>query len=129
MNSILNLVIISALFLFAQQCGKEDVSKTSEGTIKDADGKPVPACVQTKIAEIAEEDVWNPPAKVYSYRYKEEAVYFIPQRCCDFPSQLLNENCETICMPDGGFSGSGDGACPEFFTERTAEFLIWEDKR
>ena len=111
------ITLISTLLLFAQQCGKEDVSN---GT---------PDCVQKKIEEIMSQEVWNPPAKVYSYFYEGRRVYFVPQHCCDFPSQLLDENCNEMCRPDGGFSGRGDGRCADFFDTRKSELLIWADPR
>ena len=117
MNFIVAPVVISLLIFLPDRCGKEDISR---GT---------PECVVQKVNEISQEDVWNPPARVYSYFYGGKKVYFIPQRCCDIPSQLFDENCNTLCAPDGGFSGKGDGACPDFFSSRTGEQLIWEDKR
>jgi hypothetical protein len=117
MNHVMNVVLISGLLLFSQQCGKEEIPK---GT---------PECIERTIIEIAKDGVWNPPAKVYSYYYEGKKVFFVPQRCCDFPSELYDENCNIICQPDGGFSGSGDGKCPDFFTTRAGEILIWEDER
>ncbi len=46
-----------------------------------------------------------------------------------FLSTLYNENCNVICSPDGGLTGSGDGQCSDFFDTRTDEKLIWEDVR
>lgn len=123
MKFIINTIVLSAFFLFTQQCGKENITKDPEGE------QQVPECIQTKIHEISQHDVWNPPAKVFRYSYRGQNVYFIPQRCCDIPSQLFDENCEKICEPDGGFTGKGNGACPDFFTARTGEKLLWEDKR
>lgn len=117
MNALLTTPVIITLLLFMQQCGKEDVAKG------------VPDCIQNKIREISAEGVRNPPAKVYSYFYNDRKVYFIPQHCCDIPSQLFDEECNLICTPDGGFSGSGDGKCKDFFSTRTQEMLIWEDAR
>lgn len=89
----------------------------------------VPTCLQTRIDLIKAQGVWSPPAKVYQYRYEGRTVYFIPQHCCDIPSMLLDEQCNTICLPDGGFAGSGDGKCSDFFEKRTDEKLIWADTR
>jgi hypothetical protein len=89
----------------------------------------VPSCIQEIIYHIKQDPVWNPPAKIYRYQYNGETVYFLPQRCCDIPSLLFDSNCNIICSPDGGFGGSGDGLCPDFFEKRTHEKLIWEDKR
>lgn len=91
--------------------------------------KDIPDCIDNMIDDIKNESVWNPPAKVYSYTYEGQTVYFIPQRCCDIPSSLYDDNCNLICNPDGGESGTGDGKCTDFFELRTNEKLIWEDTR
>ena len=109
-------VLLTALLTVAS-CDKEEMPK---GT---------PPCIKEKINEIAKEPVANPPAKVFSYQYKGKTVYYIPPKCCDIPSTLYDADCNIICSPDGGFSGRGDGRCPDFFTSRTEERVIWEDKR
>ena len=82
-----------------------------------------------KIDVLKKEPVRNPPAKLYQYTYKNQTVYFFPQYCCDLPSELYDENCALLCLPDGGITGQGDGKCTDFFLERTLEKLIWEDVR
>jgi uncharacterized protein DUF6970 len=32
-----------------------------------------------------------------------------------------------MCHSDGGFSGNGDGMCPDFFGDRHNERIIWWD--
>ncbi|AUD07106.1 hypothetical protein CWM47_00795 [Spirosoma pollinicola] len=81
------------------------------------------------INQIKSQDKWSPPASIYRYVYKGKVVYFIPQRCCDIPSVLLDEQCNTVCSPDGGISGGGDGGCTDFFKVRSDEKLIWKDSR
>lgn len=88
-----------------------------------------PECIKTKIAEIVAGDVWNPPAKIYSYTYDRQTVYFVSSRCCDIPSIVYNDKCEAICSPDGGFTGRGDGKCTDFYESRSNEQLIWKDTR
>jgi hypothetical protein len=88
----------------------------------------IPDCIQRVIEAIKKEDVWNPPAKVFRYDYKGQEVYYIPARCCDIPS-LVIANCDTICAPDGGFTGKGDGRCPEFVKEAKNPVVVWEDTR
>jgi hypothetical protein len=77
-----------------------------------------PECIENMINEMAADQVWNPPAKVYSYTYNGSTVYFIPQRCCDIPSSLMDDNCNYICSPDGGIGGGGNGECDDFFETR-----------
>lgn len=91
--------------------------------------KGTPDCIEDRIRQIQQASVWNPPAKVYSYQYRGQTVYYIPPRCCDIPSVLLDENCNALCSPDGGFSGGGDGKCTDFFSARSDGRLIWEDTR
>lgn len=89
----------------------------------------IPLCIKSKIDEIAAGEVWNPPAKIYCYSYSGQTVYYFPSRCCDIPSLLYDEDCNVICSPDGGYTGEGDGQCPDFFDTRTNGELIWEDTR
>ena len=114
--NVVNIALISALLFLTRQCSKDELSQT-------------PECVLEKIHEISAENVWNPPAKIYRYVYKGQTVYFIPQHCCDIRSQLFDANCNELCAPDGGFTGKGDGTCPDFFDTRSDEKLVWEDPR
>ncbi|WP_345267881.1 DUF6970 domain-containing protein [Nibrella viscosa] len=108
------LVFVS---LLAFGCKKENIL---EGT---------PACIVDKINQIKQEAVWNPPAKVFRYEYKGQTVYYIPPRCCDVPSTLLDAQCNYLCAPDGGIDGKGDGKCSDFFNARSGETLVWADSR
>ncbi len=111
------ILLLTGLSLLIMNCTKQDILK---GT---------PACIEKKINEIANGQVWDPPAKVYSYEYNGQTVYYFTARCCDIMSILYDENCTLICSPDGGIAGNGDGKCSDFFSTKTNEQLIWEDKR
>jgi hypothetical protein len=69
------------------------------------------------------------PAIVVRYEYKGEVVYFYPSRCCDVASTLFRADGRVICAPDGGFTGRGDGRCPDFVQERRKEAVVWRDRR
>jgi hypothetical protein len=88
-----------------------------------------PAFVDELIATFEAEPVANPPASIREYRYRGALVYYVPARCCDIPSQVYTTDGAPLCQPDGGFSGRGDGQCPDFAAERTDERLIWRDAR
>jgi hypothetical protein len=109
--------LLLALLLLAAGCKKEELVKST------------PACIKKKINQLAQGPVTNPPAKIYSYQYRGKTVYYFPPKCCDIPSTLYDADCNIICAPDGGLTGAGDGRCADFFSSRTAERLIWEDKR
>lgn len=116
-NPFLLLILLSSTGLTISRCDKESLPK---GT---------PDCIREKIREIENEKVWNPAAKIWQYEYQGKTVYYLPSHCCDIPGMVLDENCQTICSPDGGITGKGDGRCPDFFSTRKNEKLIWEDKR
>ncbi|MEO7443974.1 MAG: hypothetical protein ABIT96_08665 [Ferruginibacter sp.] len=89
----------------------------------------VSPCIQKLINQYAAEDKQNPPRKIYSYQYKGKQVYYVPAICCDFYSDLLDENCNVLGHPDGGITGKGDGKLPDLNAEKKEEKLVWEDKR
>ncbi|WP_420147126.1 DUF6970 domain-containing protein [Spirosoma sp.] len=74
------------------------------GCKKDEISVETPECLKTIIDDIKSQGKWNPPAKIFQYTYNRKIVYFIPQHCCDIPSQLMDAQCNIICAPDGGFS-------------------------
>ena len=116
MSPFLKFFVLSGLCFI--RCGKAD--NIAPGT---------PNCVTAEINRIKSNPKWNPAARVFSYQYKGQTVYYIPPRCCDVASTLLDANCTILCAPDGGISGGGDGKCADFFKVRSAEKLIWQDPR
>lgn len=88
-----------------------------------------PTCINAKIEVIKSQPKWNPPAKVSSYEYNGETVYFFTSNCCDQYDEVYDKDCNYICAPSGGLTGKGDGKCSDFSS--TAKFIkvIWEDKR
>lgn len=91
--------------------------------------KGLSACVKEKIKEFKSKPTQNPPAKVLQYQYNGQTVYYLPPACCDQMGELYDEHCNLICHPDGGITARGDGKCEAFFTNRTNEKVVWEDKR
>jgi len=88
-----------------------------------------PQWVDRLILEYQLEPVGNPPQSIWRYEYEGHTGYFVPQQCCDMFSTLYDTDGNELCAPDGGIAGGGDGQCPDFFTNRTDETLIWKDKR
>lgn len=89
----------------------------------------VPDCIEHKIDSFKTMPLQNPPTSIYQYTYNGSPVYFISSYCCDIPSLLVDEYCNTLCRPDGGLTGNGDKMCTDFFENRTCEILIWKDNR
>jgi len=91
-------------------------------------GSEIPLCIENKIEIIKKAAVRNPPVQVWKWEVDEQTYYYITSECCDQFNFLYDDNCNIVCAPDGGFTGDGDGNCPDFrgFIERT---LVWEDPR
>ena len=68
----------------------------------------------------------HPPLEIWRYRYDGKTVYFALSDCCDFPNPVYDQNCKMICAPSGGFSGKGDGKCPDFFDKAKDGVMVWK---
>ncbi len=90
--------------------------------------KDIPNSIEKKIKKLKNKDVQNPLAKVWEWKVDGNMYYYFTSDCCDQFNYLYDENCNVICAPDGGFSGSGDGNCPNF-NGQIEKTLVWEDKR
>ena len=88
-----------------------------------------PTWVDQLVRKFASEPVGNPAQSIWRYEYKGQVVYYVPAQCCDMYSTLYDADGNVICAPNGGFTGAGDGRCPDFMSQRTNETLIWQDPR
>lgn len=88
-----------------------------------------PSWVNDMIQQFEKSPVGNPPLSIWKYEYNGQAVYFVPAHCCDISSVVYDAEGTTLCSPDGGITGKGDGKCSNFFDERSHEQLIWQDNR
>ncbi len=106
------LPLFSLSFLCFTSCTKDDLPKD------------LPSCMKKIIEKLDREPKTAIPRQIYRAQYQNETVYYYSgDQAFDGFSNLYNENCEIICHPDGGFSGNGDGRCPDF--EATNLELIW----
>ena len=63
---------------------------------------------------------------VYSYSYMGETVYLFKNGGCpDYGEYLYDSDGNLICSPSGGFTGLGDGKCPDFYSVATNATLYW----
>jgi len=101
---------------------KQDSRKDRPKTVR------LPKWLKQLIHELEVGNNENPPERVIRYKYRKEFVYLIEAGCCDQFSRLYDTNHKLVCLT-GGFTGGGDGKCPDFFTERKDKKIIWEQKR
>lgn len=111
------IIMLLCMALFLHSCVKIDLP---EGT---------PDCVKGIARDILKDEVRNPPAAISLLTYNGKDYYYVPPYCCDAFSELYDEDCNLICAPDGGFTGSGDRNCPAFIDSLVFVDIIWEDTR
>lgn len=109
------VLMLSFPLLLALQCDKQK--------------SEIPSCIQKKIDQIKEVPKWNPPAEVNEYIYQGKHVYLFSADCCDQFNELFDSNCNYICAPSGGITGSGDMKCTDFRTASQFVKLVWKDPR
>ncbi len=88
----------------------------------------LPACVENHIQNAKAAPLQNPPAEVWKWEVDGHTYYYFTSPCCDQFNFLYDTECNEVCAPDGGFTGAGDGKCPDFSGEIT-KTQIWRDER
>ena len=89
----------------------------------------IPACIQQRINDIKSQPSWNPPAEVYEYSYQGRRVFYFSSDCCDQHNVVVDESCNYVCAPSGGYTGKGDMKCADFNATATKVKLVWKDDR
>ena len=115
MKIILPLIVAISIFSL-NACTKVEVNEK------------VPNCIEKKIRKLLNKSVQNPAAKVWKWEDDQNTYYYFTSDCCDQYNYLYDDKCELVCAPDGGFSGGGDGNCPNF-QGTVVQTLVWEDPR
>lgn len=73
-------------------------------------------------------DLWSEfhtPEAVDRWSWDGEVVYRADFGCCDMYTEVYDLDCNYLCAPDGGLTGTGDGTCPDFFDEATHLDTVW----
>ena len=68
----------------------------------------------------------NSPLEIWSYQYNNQIVYLAKTDCCDQYDLVYTLDCTLLCAPSGGFSGKGDGKCPDFYDKASKGTLVWK---
>jgi hypothetical protein len=92
-------------------------------------GQKIPSCIKEKIDAFSSAPPANPRRSITAYEYNGRTVYYITAPCCDQMNELFDANCNLLCCPDGGFTGKGDGRCPDFREMKSSPVVVWQDDR
>lgn len=127
MRRLVYLVWLGALPLLASRCPAKNKAAAAEKTATTADCPP--AKIQAKIAELKAQPKANPAYEVWECKYQGQKVYLVSADCCDQFVTVYDACLNLLCAPSGGFTGRGDGQCPDFNEKATDKKLVWRDPR
>ncbi len=125
MKASLLLLVLASGALFAA-CARPAPTPASTPTLVSA---PAPTGNPAWVDRLIADATGNPggsPQAIYRYHYRGKTVYYVLSPCCDMYNYLYDADGNAICAPDGGFTGRGDGKCPDFKQTATDRIVIWE---
>ena len=102
---------------------KVDAPKVDASKVSDS----IPPCIRNLINGKYKNEPEEAPVRIDEYLYNGQQVYLFMGPCCDNYDVLYDKNCKEICAPTGGFSGRGDGKCPDFTKESKLIRTIWNN--
>lgn len=117
-------VLLAVPFLTASECCNKKKKMADAATPADTTGA-LPSCFQKIIADQEKEVPPNGPERIEEYLYNGKTVYLLTAPCCDQYNTLYDDACQMLCAPTGGFSGRGDGKCPDFAKTAKLVKLVW----
>ena len=108
------------------------LSTVAPGCQADANTEHLPAFLRQLIEEYEAASEQRYPFEIWRYEYEGESVFYVPLAralCCDIQSVLYSVDGEILCRPDGGFTGRGDGRCPDFDPRASEGVRVWGEQR
>lgn len=85
----------------------------------------IPTCIQKMIDGFNATPRFSLFIRIDSYLYRGQLTYLASSSCCDRFNPLYDGECNQICAPSGGFTGTGDGNCKDFGETAKQRGSIW----
>ena len=68
------------------------------------------------------------PRAVFQVRYGDGVAYWVQAGCCDQLDPLIDARGVLLCYPSGGFTGRGDGKCPQALPPAADRREVWRHR-
>lgn len=85
----------------------------------------LPEWLRVKIGQYKALPADRAPLGIWRITHNGQPAYYLYSPCCDQYNPLLSAEGNEICNPSGGFTGRGDGKCPEPMDRGTKAALVW----
>lgn len=92
------------------------------------ESKEMLPCLREIVGKGEKESPPNAPVRIEEYLWNGKRVFLITANCCDQFNEVVDDSCHVICASSGGFSGRGDGKCPDFSKEAKLVRQVWARK-
>lgn len=80
----------------------------------------LPSWLQAHVAQVNAQERYPSVIAVWEWPYQGRTVYEVQPGCCDRFNELYDAKGTYLCAPSGGFTGRGDGKCPDAVAAREA---------
>jgi hypothetical protein len=68
------------------------------------------------------------PRAVFELRWGDGVAYYVQAGCCDQLDPLIDARGVLLCHPSGGFTGRGDGKCPQALPAAADRREVWRHR-
>jgi len=107
------ILFLSVIIFVISGCEKLDLKKDA------------PFCIRRMIRKSENKRGFS-IKEVYEWKVDGNTYYYTVSAVADGYHYLYDTSCNRLCAPDGGFSGTGEGECPNFKGD-IKRTLIWSD--
>jgi len=88
----------------------------------------LPAWLAARVADYDAQPARTAPSAVHEVTYRGAPAYLVTAPCCDQFNPLYDARGVVICHPSGGFTGRGDGKCPEALPPDAPRREVWHHR-
>ena len=123
-------------------CAVDRIARGEAAPLAPADESDRPSAAPTTRAEVVGLPEWlrirladydaqpgpAAPQAVYALRYGAGLAYYVQAGCCDQLDPLIDARGVILCHPTGGFTGRGDGRCPQALPATSERREVWRHR-
>jgi hypothetical protein len=88
----------------------------------------VPEWLRIRLADYDAQPGAAAPRAVFQVRYGDGVAFYVQAGCCDQLDPLVDANGVLVCYPTGGYTGLGDGKCPDALPPVGERREVWRHR-
>lgn len=123
-NRVARFALATVVFL-AVLCGSCAEGEPRASAPPEPSSSSLPGWLHTKIGQFEALPADRAPLGIWRITHDGKPAFYLLSPCCDQYNPLFSAEGAEICNPSGGFTGRGDGKCPEPMDRGTKAALVW----